>query len=213
VRLPAEEAGSGELKITGVERTIFFSDAVVAIAITLLALDLHVPGGGTNAEFWRDMHQHLDDYIGFLVSFAVIGSHWLGHHHVFGWVARLSSGLARWNLLWLLMIVITPFATRVIVGDEAFAARFTLYALVQAVNSIFFILALYDIDRHQLARTGTPRTVFVGAYQQSFTVAGLFLVSIPIAFLTHWAYLCWVAIPVVMRLESPIAAWWRRARS
>lgn len=207
-------AGSGEPKITGVERTVFFSDAVVAIAITLLALDLHVPEVGSNAEFWRDMNQHLDDYIGFLVSFAVIGGHWLNHHQVFGHVARLTSGLARWNMLWLLMIVVTPFATRVIVGDGAFGARFTLYALVQALSSIFFILALYEIVRHHLVRTGTPRTVFVRVYQRAFTVAVLFLVSIPLAFLTHWAYACWVAIPVVIRLEGPIAAWWRRrARS
>jgi uncharacterized membrane protein len=81
----------------GAERLVFFPDAVVAIAITLLALDLHVPQGATSAEFWRDMHRNFDDYLGFLISFAVIANHWFSHHRMFGHVSRVSTRLNQWN--------------------------------------------------------------------------------------------------------------------
>jgi uncharacterized membrane protein len=201
----AEQAVESELKATGVERLVFFSDAVVAIAITLLALDLHPPGGSTDAEFWHNMRKDVNSYLGFLISFAVIGSHWFNHHRVFGHVTALGGRLARWNMLWLLAIVLTPYATRVIVDDGAFAARFTLYALVQAFASIFFILSIYEIDRLNLAREGTPRALFVRGYRRSSVVAGAFLVSIPLAsVIGRWAFACWAAIPLLWQSLSLI---------
>ncbi len=55
---------------TGAERLNFFSDAVVAIAITLLALDLHVPTGKSSADLWHDAARNADGYVAFLISFA-----------------------------------------------------------------------------------------------------------------------------------------------
>ncbi|GAA5023808.1 TMEM175 family protein [Kitasatospora paranensis] len=62
------------------DRMIFFSDAVVAIAITLLALELPVPEGRTVAEFGSAVGDDLDHYLAFLISFAVIGAAW-GQHN------------------------------------------------------------------------------------------------------------------------------------
>jgi uncharacterized membrane protein len=208
---PAGQAVGSELDINSVERLIFFSDAVVAIAITLLALDLHPPGGSTNAEFWHNMRKDLNSYLGFLISFMVIGGHWFSHHRMFGYVTRLDSRLARWNMLWLLTIVLTPFATRVIVDDGAFAARLTLYALVQASASIFFFLAVYEMDRHNLVREGTPRALFTRGYRRISVVAGAFLVSIPMAYVIgRGAFLWWVAIPFLTNIQSLISDRWHR---
>ncbi len=207
--VPDQQVAESELKLISAERLIFFSDAVLAIAITLLALDLHVPDGDSNAALWLDLTGHVDDYIAFLISFAVIGGYWFLHHRIFGYVTRLGGRLARWNMLWLLTIVLTPFATRVIVGDGAFAARFTLYAVVQALAAVFFLLAIHEVDRHGLARTGTPRTLFTRGYLGLSVAAGAFLVSIPLAFITRWAYLCWVAIPFLARVQRRISGWRR----
>jgi TMEM175 potassium channel family protein len=190
--------------IIGAERLNFFSDAVVAIAITLLALDLPVPGGHSNAEIWRNLGANANDYAAFLISFAVIGGSWLGHHRTFGYLARVNGTLARWTMLWLLMIVVTPFATRTIVGDGAFSARFTLYAGVQALAQIFFLLAVRETRRGGLMRPGTPPAVFTRTYYHTAVGALLFLVSIPLSFVTPWAFACWAAIPFVMRLGRRI---------
>lgn len=198
---PGGRAEESEPERADPERLVFFSDAVVAIAITLLALELPVPAGGTNSELWHDLGRHVDEYVAFLISFAVIGGQWFLHHSTFGHVARLSGRLVRWNMLWLLMIVLTPFVTKVIVGDGAFAARFTLYAAVQALASLAFLLAVVELDRHGLARPGTPRSLFRTGYRMLSIAAGAFAVSIPLAFVTHWAYACWAAIPVAARLR------------
>jgi TMEM175 potassium channel family protein len=205
-------AGQSELGIISAERLNFFSDAVLAIAITLLALDLHVPDGPTNADLWRDLSRNLNDYVAFLISFAVIGNYWFLHHRIFGNVTRLGGWLTRWNMLWLLTIVLTPFATRVIVGDGALAARFSIYAMVQALASIFFLLAVREMDRHRLVREGTARTLFTRSYLRLSVMAAAFLVSIPLAFITHWAYLCWVAIPFGSRVQSLVSGLWHRLR-
>jgi uncharacterized membrane protein len=194
----------------GAERLNFFSDAVVAIAITLLALDLPVPVGQSNIDMWRNLSANVNEYAAFLISFAVIGGSWLGHHRTFGYLARVTGPLARWTMLWLLMIVVTPFATRTIVGTGAFAARFTLYAGVQALAQIFFLLAVREMRRGGLARPGTPRSVFTGTYYRSAVVATAFLVSIPLSFFTQgWAFACWIAIPLVMRLARRISPRYR----
>jgi Endosomal/lysosomal potassium channel TMEM175 len=77
-----------EMEFAAAERLMFFSDAVIAIALTLLALDLPVPGGIENATvsipaMVNDARQHLDDYLAFLISFLVIAAHWRLHHRVF----------------------------------------------------------------------------------------------------------------------------------
>src|SRR3954463_2152143 len=65
------DAERAEVEILAAERLTAFSDAVVAIAITLLALGLPVPRGATNTELLRSAGDHLDDYLAFLISFAV----------------------------------------------------------------------------------------------------------------------------------------------
>jgi TMEM175 potassium channel family protein len=195
------------------ERLTFFSDAVVAIALTLLALDLHVPEVDSDKAFWHDVGRFGTDYIAFMISFAVIGSHWLLHHTVFSHLARVNVRLIRWNLLWLLMIVLTPFATKVIVADHAFAARLVVYAGIQALAAVLFLLAVVEMDRRRLAADGTDRALFTRSYHRLSAMAGAFLVSIPVAYLTgsEWAYACWVAIPVMWRLRT-LAGRWRGAR-
>jgi uncharacterized membrane protein len=186
--------------IISAERLNFFADAVVAIAITLLALNLPVPVGRSDGEVWRDLTRNANDYIAFLVSFAVVGRYWLVHHRVFVHLRRVSVALSRWTMLWLLMIVLTPFATRVVVANGGFGARFTIYAGVQALASIFLLLAVREMDRGGLTRPGTPAGAFRATYIGSSLAAGAFLLSIPLAFVTKWAFVLWIAIPLLPRL-------------
>jgi uncharacterized membrane protein len=99
------------------DRMVLFSDAVVAIAITLLVLPLVdlVPEvkaeGGDAVSVIQDHHQEIST---FLLSFVVIASFWLGHHRVFEHVRAYTTGMMRLNLLWLLTIVVLPFPTEII---------------------------------------------------------------------------------------------------
>jgi uncharacterized membrane protein len=97
------------------ERFVFFSDAVFAIAITLLVVEIHVPHVAYGPNAAHDAIQALADrvpeFIGFFVSFAVIGAFWAMHHRVFGMVARHDTSFIRPNLFLLMAIAFLPFST------------------------------------------------------------------------------------------------------
>jgi uncharacterized membrane protein len=190
-----------EVRAVAAERLTFFADAVIAIAITLLALDLYVPVSRehlTNLELLRDAGDHYGDYLAFVVSFMVIGQHWRGHHWLFRYVTKLGGSLAQLTLFWLLMQVITPFATRVLTGDGAFEARFVFYAGVQAVTGILFLLMVREIRRGNLLRSFTPPEVLHDVRRRSTIILIGFLISIPMCFVIgRWAYFLWaLGIPI-----------------
>lgn len=99
----------------GYRRLVAFSDAVVAIAITLLILPLvdsaSSIGHAGLGEFFRDERTRL---LAFALSFAVIGRFWWGHHQMFERVRSYNSVLAGGMFLWLLSIVFLPFPTELV---------------------------------------------------------------------------------------------------
>jgi len=194
-----EAAESVEVRTIAAERLTMFVDAVIAIAITLLALDLPVPEGNTNKALLSFVAgPRREEYIAFLISFAVIGAYWTAHHRVFRYVTALGGNLVRLTLLWLLMQVITPFGTRVLTGNGAFQARFIFYALIQVVASTLFILMVRNVRKYRIYRKDTPPRLFYDAVRRSAAPAFGFLLSIPLSFVGQTpAYACWIAVPVV----------------
>lgn len=84
--LPAEKQATSEQDRLGLERLIFFSDAVFAIAITLLALEIRLPasqGTLTNDQLLQDLLALWPKYFSYVLSFLVIGGFWMGHHQKF----------------------------------------------------------------------------------------------------------------------------------
>jgi hypothetical protein len=103
-----------EAESRATDRLTLFSDAVVAIAITLLAIDLPVPEGGTVPLFWESVRHNGGHYAAFLISFFAIAAAWRDHHDIFKYVRRVDSRLRTLNTFWLLMIVLNPFATKLL---------------------------------------------------------------------------------------------------
>ena len=101
----------GEKKI-GLDRLIFFSDGVFAIAITLLMLNIQFPANVTKGDFPQALF-NLESQIGaYVLSFFVIGSYWLSHHRLYQHVTGFDNRLLRLNLLLLLFVAFIPFPTR-----------------------------------------------------------------------------------------------------
>jgi uncharacterized membrane protein len=188
-----------EVRSNAVERLTFFADAVVAIAITLLALELPVPHGSSASALWHDAWAHHDEYLAFVISFMVISAHWRGHHGLFQYVTYLDGRLPGLTMGWLFAQVVTPFATRVITGDGEFALRFSFYAVVQLAAFVMFTLIIREIQRKHLYRDVTPADFFRRAYLREAGMAVGFLVSIPVSFFTGWAYVCWAAGPLIFK--------------
>lgn len=97
-----------------IERIAFFSDAVFAIAITLMAIEIHPPmvnKGDTETMVWEKFKEILPELMGLLVSFWLIGSVWLRHHQLFRYVDNYDMRFMTINLWLLFLIVLFPFST------------------------------------------------------------------------------------------------------
>ncbi|WP_052434749.1 TMEM175 family protein [Streptacidiphilus melanogenes] len=189
-----------ESELVGPERLIYFSDAVIAIAITLLALELPVPADGVhgNAGVLHFLRTHLSEYVAFLISFAVVAMHWLFHQRLFRYAKGLTGGAIQWNLLWLLMIVLMPFATKLLTSEaDAFQVQFTVYAATQALAGLFLWQAFAALRRSGLLRENTPPGIVGTTLTWIAAVVVTFAVSIPVASVTHSASLCWALLPAV----------------
>ena len=97
------------------DRLEAFSDAIIAIAITLLVLEIHVPErheeGGSNSKLWHELGDLWPSYLGFVISFVVIGIMWANHHEIFRYIGRTSHGLITLNTIFLFCIALAPFPT------------------------------------------------------------------------------------------------------
>jgi uncharacterized membrane protein len=206
-----DRAADGEVE-TGhaLERLIYFSDAVFAIALTLLALGLPVPRGDTNRALWDSFTSNLaSDYVPFLISFLVIARFWTIHHRFFGRVRGVDRWLIQLNLVYLLWIVVLPFATRVLgdVGEYAFGTA--VYAITVALVGLSFAaLAGYGI-RHGLVAPA-PGQERPNAVYGSLVAAAVFLLSVPLALVSPGgAKFFWLVLIPLAPLES---AWTARRR-
>jgi len=98
----------------GLERLIFFSDAVFAIVITLLVIDIHAPHlrfGSPDRDYWIALVNLTPEFLGFFISFFVIGFFWAGHHRTFSLAAHYSPRLLFPNLMLLASVAAMPFFT------------------------------------------------------------------------------------------------------
>lgn len=103
-------------KETQTDRIVFFSDAVFAIAITLLVIELKVPkieGAITDHNFLIALGEELPKISGFILSFFIIGLYWSVHHNIFGFVINYTTKLIWLNLIFLFTIALMPFSTAV----------------------------------------------------------------------------------------------------
>lgn len=98
------------------ERMTFFSDAVFAIAMTLLVIEVKVPHVSTltEAALAQGLLDQIPGYIGYAVSFLVLGRFWIGHHRFMGLLGASDARLVWANLLMLFAVAFMPFPTAVL---------------------------------------------------------------------------------------------------
>ncbi|GAB1595857.1 TMEM175 family protein [Lysobacter claricitrinus] len=124
------------------ERMVFFSDAVFAIAITLLVIEVHVPEVSRTAgdgAYWIALARLIPNLVGYFVSFGVIGAFWMGHHRAFALASRYSPRILSWNLMLLGAVAFMPFVTAFMAeyaGARVPASLYWSWMLVIAVLNL-----------------------------------------------------------------------------
>lgn len=114
---PGESSGAAAEDAMSADRLLLFTDAVVAIAITLLILplvDLVPDVAAAHGTALDVITGHWDKIGSFLVSFAVIARLWTVHHRCFSGVKAANRALVLCNMAWLLAIVVLPFPTELV---------------------------------------------------------------------------------------------------
>jgi uncharacterized membrane protein len=187
----------------GLERLIFFSDAVFAIAITLLTLDIRLPAGmemSSNAQLLDQLLGAWHKYLAYAIGFLAIGSFWMAHHRRFRFIKRYDRGLLMLNLLFLMIIAFVPFPTSVI-SESGNRTATVFYALTMTLAGLMLTVVWWYASRHNRltdSQLGAPqrRRQFVAL----FLTVGLFFLSIGLAFLNNdLARFSWLLVVPISR--------------
>ena len=187
----------------GLERLVFFSDAVFAIAITLLALEVRLPSPGEelgNAQLVQALLAIWPRYLSYAISFLVIGTFWMGHHKKFRFIVRYDAGLLLLNLLLLMAVAFIPFPTSVIseYGNRT-ATIFYAFAMM-IVGLLSAAIWIYASRDNRLIDPAFPPQRTRRETLRALIPPAIFLLSIGLAFINDdLAKYSWLLIAVVPR--------------
>ena len=174
---------------------MFFSDAVFAIAMTLLVVGIGIP-------HVRDSHisdalsSKDNEIFSFFLSFVVIGFYWLAHHRFIAKLVAVDVRFMKINLIYLAGIAFMPFPTALVgtYGDSE-SIVVVLYAVTLAIVSLLEGALYWHARSADLLRTRISDRAFRNDMVASMAPAVVFVVSIPIALAEpHLALLSWLLI-------------------
>jgi uncharacterized membrane protein len=192
------------------ERGSFFSDAVFAIAITLLALEIQVPQipAGLEATLLPSALLELwPKLFSFLISFWVVGNYWLAHHRIFHYISGYDRRLLLINLLFLMWIVLLPFSSSLIgeYGNQQIVVIIYAVHIVTLGLSLSWVWWHASHEPHLLDTARVDPREFRYNQLRALAVPLIFLLSIGVSFLNVWAtqvfwLLAFLLRPVLLRI-------------
>ncbi len=157
------------------ERVGFFTDAVYAIAMTLLVVELHVPEHGI-AELWGERWA----VFGFFLGFLLLGRYWLAHHAFFASLRSLDRGMIVWNLVYLSFVAVTPFTVALISRYEDSPVSFVCFALNMAAISALEVVMMVRAARERHLSEEPALAVLRNRLAGASGPVGIILLSLPL---------------------------------
>jgi uncharacterized membrane protein len=187
-----------------------FSDGVFAVAITLLVLEIDVPGG---ENLWHGLKEEWPSFAAFAVSFWVIGIIWVNHHGVIDHLRRADRGLLYLNLLVLMTVVFIPFSTELFAvhlksgADEKVAA--IVYSSSFLAMGISFGLLWTYVTSHREALGVSLTDEEVRSTKRSFLIGNpIYALAFAMSFVSPAAVLAIVALVAfyyaIVGMRSPV---------
>jgi uncharacterized membrane protein len=182
-------------------RMLFMSDAVFAIVMTLLVLDLRIPSGFSDATLFRDLLILIPKFVAFTTSFALVSVCWIAHAAMTRNLLKFDWLVAWANLILLFTLAWTPFAASLLGEFRASRNSWQFYCLILiaigAAEAFLFLVIARDGGRliggiarrefwYRLIRAFSPSIGF--AIALIFSLMGLSLIS----------YMSWVVIPAIL---------------
>ena len=185
------------------DRLEAFSDGVIAVAITLLALDLVIAGPG-HGSLISQLGRHWPAFVAYLISFFTIGIIWVNHHDLVKNIAYVDRTLLFLNLVLLLFVVAIPFATstmaKYLTSDNQDAhVAMAIYCIAFLGMALSFTgIFSWTLGEGRLLRpipTAARRSAWI-----RFSIGGIFyLVAIAVAF---------VSAPIALAIIGAVAVYY-----
>ncbi|MFO1208536.1 MAG: TMEM175 family protein [Amaricoccus sp.] len=187
------------------DRVSFFTDAVYAIAMTLLVVELHVPHivgtVGDDGTLLDALREQSDAIFGFFLGFVILGRYWLAAHQFFGTLRSVDTRLIAINLLYLSFVAFSPFPVALI--SEYGGDRTAFYVFAATMGGISLLeVALFRYAEHHghLRERLSPEALRFGTIASTAPVL-IVLLSLPLALVsTSLALLSWL-------LMFPVGYW------
>jgi len=153
-----------------------FSDGVIAIIITIMVLELHVPQG-TDLSALKEL---CPVFLSYVLSFIYVGIYWNNHHHMFQAVERVSGGILWANLHLLFWLSLFPFATGWVGENHLAATPVAVYGFVLLMAGTAYKILQQTI----IARQGRDSVLAraVGGDWKGILSPLCYLAAIPLAF-------------------------------
>lgn len=171
------------------DRLMAFTDAVVAIAITIMVIDLHVP----TSPAWEKIQPAIPLLIAYAMAFINIGIFWTNHHHMLATASRVN-GRALWaNLFLLFWLTLMPFVIRWVGFAGVTAEPVAAYGVVTVMAAFAYIW----LERELILAEGTESRIraVVGSRTKEWVSFSLYALGIPAAFISPWiAIVLYVAV-------------------
>jgi uncharacterized membrane protein len=190
------------------DRIVFFSDAVFAIAITILVLDIRVPDGLSPVQLPTQVLGLAPKYLSYAISFLVLAVYWQVHHRVFRPIRRYDGTLVWLNFLFLMAVAFLPFPTSLLGEYGGQRVSVAVYAANAAVASLLLsAISWHAIRGHRLVAVDFDEEEARLRRLQGLAVPVVFLASIVVSFFSPMAAMySWLLLavtdPLVRRLRS-----------
>lgn len=196
------------------ERLILFSDAVFAIAITLLVIEIKIPELPhdivSDNHLLHALKELIPKFLGFLVSFMMIGLYWTIHHRMFGFVTSYTRKMLVLNLVFLFFVALMPFSTGFYseyAGADMFRHQLKVPLTFYVLNFCFlgfanyFMWAYITNPKSKVAEPPIELLVEKHAKARSLVVPFVFLIMLPVAYLTNVIFAAYIPmlIPVILK--------------
>jgi uncharacterized membrane protein len=178
------------------ERLLFFSDAVFAIAITLLAIDIRLPQDHGAADLGRRISSLTPQVVAYAISFFQLAQFWNAHHQLFRHIVQYDAALIWLNMVFLLLIAFLPVPTSVLGEAGVTSASVTFLASCLALTGLAELGVWMHASRGLISKR-VSEGIRRGTTIKIVIVAAVFAGSIaiaqlsPLAALLSW-FLIWV---------------------
>jgi len=190
------------------------ADGIFAIAMTILVLDLRIPGTAGSADLGTQLRDLVPRFGTFVISFIVLGVYWFAHHQIFYFIARVNRTIVWLNILYFLGAALVPFVASILGAYWQDPIALTLYGGALGLMAALGLVIWWYItgDRGLIDEALDPKLV---RKVRGWIAIGplISLGAIGLAFVSPLAsLLIYVSLPVLFILLNPVDSYLQRLR-